>query len=91
MTRLERNEYDPVIRPDGRAIAEGEIVRASWQTDIVNDDPAFGLGNHLADLVLDRLEDALCRFDPGSGRSPDMQLYLTAVDQRKEVATHEEE
>ena len=41
------------------------------------------LGNDLADLVLDRLEDLLGRLDAGSGRRADMELDLAAVDDGK--------
>src|SRR5262245_5349172 len=91
MTGLQRDEDDPVIGPDGRAIAEGKIVRACRQSDIIDDDPAFRCGYHFADRVFDRLKDSFCRFDAGSGRDTDMELYLAAVDQRKEIAAYEEE
>src|SRR5205823_6319267 len=39
-----------------------------------------------ADLVLNCLEDSLGRFDAGPGGRADMELDLTAVDDRKEVA-----
>ena len=51
----------------------------------IDDEVTFALGNDLANLVLDLLEHALGRFDPGSRRCPDMELDLAAVDEREEV------
>ena len=56
---LERHLDHAVIDADGRTVGKGEIVGARRQPDIVDDQRALVLGNDLADLVLDRLEDPL--------------------------------
>ena len=58
---LQRHHDHPVIGADGRAVGEGEIIGARRQPDIVDDQRAVLIGDDLADLVLDRLEDAFCR------------------------------
>ena len=56
-----------VIDADRRAVREGQIIGARRQTDIVDDQIEVVLGNDLADLVLDRLEDLLGHLDAGAG------------------------
>ena len=53
---------------------------------VVDDDVALTRRNDLADLVLDVLEDALGRFDAGRRRGADVELDLSAVDLREEIA-----
>ena len=91
MALLQRDQDDAVIDADGRAIGECQIVGTRRQADIVDDQLALALGNDLADLVLDGLEDALGRLDPGSGRRTDVELDLPAVDRRKEVAADQQQ
>ena len=54
---FQRHQDHAVIDADGRAVGEGEIVGARRQADIVDDQLAVALGDDLADLVLDGLED----------------------------------
>ena len=91
MAFLERDQDHAVIDADRRAVAEGEIVVARRQADIVDDQLALVLRNDLADLVLDRLEDLLGLLDAGAGRRAHVQLDLAAVDDREEVAADEQE
>jgi hypothetical protein len=44
---------------------------------------------HLADLVLDLLEDALGGLDASRRRCADVELDLSPVDRREEVATNQ--
>ena len=89
VTLLERHQDHAVVDADGRAVGKGEVIGARRQPDIVHDQLALALGNDLANLVLDRLEDAFGRLDPGGRRRPDVELDLTAVDGWKEVAPDE--
>ena len=88
---LQRHHDHPVIGADGRAVGEGEIIGACRQPDIVDDQRAVGIRDHLADLVLDRLEDTLGALDARPGGCAHMQLNLAAVDQRIEVAADKDE
>ena len=89
MAFLQRHQDHAVVDADRRAVGEGEIVGARRQADVVDDQLAVVLRDDLADLVLDRLEDALGRLDARAGRRADMELDLAAVDQREEVAADE--
>ena len=88
---LQRHHDHTVVGADGRAVGEGQVIGACRQADIVDDELPLVLGDHLSDLVLDRLEDALGGLDARSGRRADMELNLPAVDQRKEVAADKHE
>jgi hypothetical protein len=52
---------------------------------------AFALWDDFPNLVLDGLEDALGRLDAGPGGRADVELDLTGVDDREEVAADEHE
>ncbi len=54
--------------------------------DVVDDEVAIARRNDLADLVLDLLKNALGGFDAGRRRHADVELDLSAVDGREEVA-----
>ena len=86
MPLFQRHHDHTVIGADGRAVGKGQIVGTGGQTDIVDDQLAVVIGDHLADLVFDCLEEFLGRLDARSGRSADMQLDLSAIDQRIEIA-----
>src|SRR5882724_5643210 len=88
VTLLERDQDRTVIDADRRSVGERQVVCPRRQSYIVDDQGTLAFGNDLADLVFDSLENLLGGFNAGSGRSTDMQLDLTAVDQRKEVAAH---
>ena len=77
---LRATQDHAVVDADGRAVGEGQIIRARRQADIVDDELAFVLRNDLADLVLDRLENAFGGLDAGAGGRADMKLDLAAVD-----------
>jgi hypothetical protein len=51
--------------------------------DVVDDEVAIPLRDDLADLVFDRLKNALRRFDARGGRRADVKVDLAAVDRRK--------
>ena len=83
---LQRHQDDAVVDADRRAVGEGKIVGACRQADVVDDQVAVALGDGLADLVLDLLEQPLGRLDARAGRRADMELDAAAVDHREEVA-----
>jgi hypothetical protein len=57
--------------------------------DVVNDNVALACRNDLADLVLHLLEDALGGFDAGRRGCAHVELDLSAVDLREEIAADE--
>ena len=79
MPVLQRHQDHAVIDADRRAVRKGQIVEASRQADVVDDQLALVCRDDLANLVLDGLEDLLGLFDAGAGRSADMKLDLAAV------------
>jgi hypothetical protein len=85
---LQRHQDHAVIDVDGRSIGEGKVVRPLRHANVIDDQVAIALRDHLADLVLDLLEDALGRFDAGCRRCPDMELDLSAIDVGEEVAAN---
>ena len=85
MTFLQRHQDHTVIDADGRAVAEGQVVGARRQADIVDHELALAWWNHVADLVLHRLEDAFGVLDPGARGRTDVKLDLPAIDDRKKV------
>ena len=65
---------------------KGEIIGARRESDIVHDQCTFIVGDNLADLVLDVLENPLRGLDARSGGRADVKLDLPAVDDGKEIA-----
>jgi hypothetical protein len=55
-------------------------------SDVVDNEVTLTLGNHLPNLVLDRLEDGFGRFDSSAGRCANVELDLSSVDGGKEIA-----
>ena len=88
MPVLEGHQDHAVIDPDGRAVHKCVVIGPRWQADIVDDEAALALRDDFANLVLDRLENPLGRFDSGSGGRANVQLDLPAVDDGEEVATY---
>src|SRR4029453_9455273 len=91
MALLKRHQDHTVVHADRGTVGKREVVGACGQSDVVDDQVAVAVGNDLANLVLDRLEDALCRFDTGSGRRAHVQLNLPTVDGWKEIAAYKQE
>ena len=84
---VQRHHDHTVIGTDGRAVGKRQIVGTGGQTNIVDDQLAVLLGDHLADLVLDSRKHAFRRLDAHSGRRAHMQLNLPTIDERVEIAT----
>ena len=88
---LQGHKDDAVVDADRRAVGEGEIVGPRRQADVVDDQLSVVLGDELADLVLDLLEQPLGGLDARPGRRAHMELDAAAVDHRKEVAADQGE
>src|SRR6266481_2989177 len=78
---LERDEDHAVIDADRRSVGESQVVDARRQADVVDDEFPLLFGDHLPDLVLDRLEDPCGLLDPCRRWCTDVKLDLPAVDQ----------
>src|SRR4029077_20593117 len=89
MALLEGHQDHAVVDADGRAVGECEVVGPCRQADVVDDERPLVFGNDFPNLVLDRLEESLGRLDASTCRCADVELYLPAVDDRKEVAAYE--
>ena len=62
------------------AVAEGEVIVRCRQADVVDDGAHLVARNHLADRVLDLLEQLFGRFDARAGRRAHMQRHLAGID-----------
>ena len=86
MALLQGDLHGAVVHPDGRSVAEGQIVGPRREADIVDDQVEIMGGDDLADLVLDGLEEPFGRLDAHAGGAADMELKAAGVDHRKKVA-----
>src|ERR1700761_7807651 len=91
MAFLERDQDLAVIVGDEGAIAEGEIVVAGRQADIVQHQAEILVGNRVADLVLDRGKGLFGGLDALPGPGADMERELACVDLREVILADEEE
>jgi hypothetical protein len=71
--------------PYRRGIAVRKIDAAVRQANIVDDGSQFALAESPANVVFHAVANCRSVFDPGSGRSPHVQLEFAAIDAGKEI------
>ncbi len=89
MSFLQRHQNHAVVDVDSRPVGEGEIVDTLRNADVVDDEVALLLRDDLADLVFDLQKYALGGLDARGGRGTDVELDLSAVNLREEIATNQ--
>ena len=83
---LEGHQDHAVVRANGRTVGERQVIGTLGYADVVDDEFSLPLGNDLANLVLDRLENGFGRLDAGAGGCANVELDLPTVDGGKEIA-----
>ena len=89
--RGQGDQHVAILRAYRAIVRKHGVDAAIRQADVVRHGNQLVGGDHVADLLLDKLEAGGVVLDAGAGGAAHVQLDLPGVDQRKEILAEDRE